>query len=579
MSGKYNPTTGVAGINYYIPSVWSPIYPNPSVQIAGTDPTVDFKAAVNYASQNPWNGYVYNINFVYRLFQDAQGASLYASEWHDAGFDLSPQLCTSGVTTAQTLETLPALLWNLHLAHSATPKKVTPLFISWMIPPGFDDPNSNITFIYNDDNTGGADWQAWGPIYGPVPVGGIWHAPSAPAGYCLLGHMPIPTGTVLPTSALLLAHESICLRVPALNIGSVDGNGTRPVFMPDPSHYDHNLYTPLGIYFFEGGDFEVMTYVVLKCMLQYTKLPDGTTNPVYINENGGARVNPLTGGASSPGTGLQMSLYQVLKPPTTWKCYNIVLPTVTGSETGFTCDFGAANFTITPEFDPWYALKRIADQITQTSLNVDEGVWQGWLDATTKTIVVQRVRPFMDAVCNTNIVVPFFPNICACLDKTEDARLKKIDPRLTVACYSAKCLGGNATVYKPPSNVACPVIEICNQQINLQNVTKADITNVTFTCNNTSTHPTPTTDTTTDTTTYATPTNTKPIPSKTTDIIVGVVVGVVLVIIVGVLVVVYRKRNKTVSGSRQQPRFNQRPNQYNQRFIREQSNQQSKPTY
>lgn len=425
-----------------------------------------------------------------------------------------------------TLEALPEYLWQLHLQHASF--NYSPLFITWQIPPA-----NNGIFAANHMNVDDVPYlkEQWansgmgGLRLGFAGIGADWYAYTiynAPylSGYCLLGHAALNNAdrqTLGPGKVLLLAHQSICLWVPSLCIGMVGPSYNRNVYIADPSTYDNALFTPLGIYF-EASP----VYVVLKCMLNYVAKPSGETNPVYVNET----------------TGIAMNVYRPLvNPYNSWTCINIMLPSVSSSNLSVTLDYNAQSWTFQPEFDPLNALMRMAAHVTGTSIgnNVAEGMWQNWIYSN-GAINAQRTGIFMDALCNKGITIPGYENICACLDTAVNAQLQAIDPRLTVACYSAPCLAGNSTVYKPYTHTACPDINICNQKIVLTNVQEASLQNVTFTCDNTHT------------TNNGPATNNNGSGSVFTTIAIAcsVCIGVVIIIIICVVVFMMKKKNKMV---------------------------------
>jgi hypothetical protein len=185
-------------------------------------------------------------------------------------------------------------------------------------------------------------------------------------------------------------------------------------------------------------------------------------------------------------------------------------------------------------------------------------MFQGLMVPETKMRHEVHARALMFSFCNTELEVPEYPDICACIGRkgVEDAlRVELNNDMVRMVCQSTKCLNGDRTgnVYTFTPSPPCAPINICKPGLDI-NAAKVTMSNVTFNCSfadgtsNSSSQktPEPTTppvdSTTTPVDSTAPPSSTP--PANNTNIIIGASVGVVVSLVAVIVVVVLVKKQK-----------------------------------
>ena len=359
---------------------------------------------------------------------------------------------------------------------------------------------------WDDRGTKGQDWTAEQIIPHYCPESSS--SPKDISAYCKLGDRVRTNYGTKRTPPFLMAHNSICKRVPTILVANVHPKdaGGRHIRVPDPKKYDMDLYTALGFYMYDEYG-----YVVLKCVLEAVQQP----NPMYIEE---------------------------------WHYTKLYI------YKAFETDF-ANTYLIETRNNPWYpksyttdvkydaakpatmmlkdptannpkpalaALLRMVYAMTgevprpppgTAKLNTRDGLWQGWLVQSSGAGAVRNkllAHTVMKFLCKHNVAQlakteygvltkkkggvlsgwerktvpvesPIFSKVCACLDQAKDKELKRIDGRMRVECHSAACVGGDDDVYKFTPQLPCTALQVCNQSVNVT-ANKAMLSNIQLKC-------------------------------------------------------------------------------------------------
>jgi hypothetical protein len=330
---------------------------------------------------------------------------------------------------------------------------------------------------WSDSGTKGHDWWALGMAENYCPVN---QNADDVSDYCKLGDI---VRTRQLNGNTLVAHKSICQIVPTKIVLNVGGN--RYIRVPDPTKYNTDLYTPLGVYTYaERG------CVVLRCVLEAIE----QSNPPKIVEHYHTHTKFYLA--------FEQSYSNTMMPLCTNKCdanhNGPPYPKPDRYNTFGANDFKTMKLRMDRSDRPAYnALYRILYFIAGEQprpppgafkVNERDGLYQGWLTATDNAGVIRNesmARRIVKAVCKVGVKdlstddAPIFGKICACMDMERDAELKKIDGRMRVECHSAECIGGDDDVYKFAPRIPCVPLKICTQSINVE-AEKATLENVTI---------------------------------------------------------------------------------------------------
>jgi hypothetical protein len=141
------------------------------------------------------------------------------------------------------------------------------------------------------------------------------------------------------------------------------------------------------------------------------------------------------------------------------------------------------NYTLCSPDEALYNL--ISSAIGKTAEK--NAIFQGLVVPETRMRHEPNARALMFSFCNTDLEIPEFPDICACIGRkgVEDAlRVELSNDMVRMVCQSTKCLSGDRTgnIYTFTPSPPCAPINICKPGLDI-NAAKVTMSNVTFNCN------------------------------------------------------------------------------------------------
>jgi hypothetical protein len=362
--------------------------------------------------------------------------------------------------------------------------------------------DNDLTFLWGDAGTGGWDWG----VYRNKNV--IVDKNTGASDYICVGDVMcwLDGDAAYITSAyfwsilrqkFLYVHKSICYNCPPRQVMSLK-YGDQKLFVADvasgPAEVNY-LYYPLGLF---GAPKNGQCLGILRAFL-----------------------------LAGPWTSLKIDIYENWGPVRfvnqASKGDHFFVNTATLSS-GANLGRSDTNYTLCSPDEALYNLTSCAIG-RSTEKNA---MFQGLMVPETKTRHEPHARSIMYSFCNTELEVPEFPDICACIGRkgVEDAlRVELNNDMVRMVCQSTKCLNGDRTggVYTFVPSPPCAPINICKPGLDI-NAARVTMSNVSFNCNfaadSTSTQilsppPPPTNTTPPPTNTTPPPTNTPPPPANT----------------------------------------------------------------